>query len=84
MTGQPIYVGIVGYGKVGSGTYKTLLDNQESVDRKVGRLVRVKRVVDIDWSTPRPVGIGVPQEIQATEASVVLEFLDAAEAEEEG
>jgi len=35
MAEQPIYVGIIGYGKVGSGTYKTLLDNQESVeDRK--------------------------------------------------
>ncbi len=37
MSERPIYVGIIGYGKVGSGTYKTLLDNQESIDRKVGR-----------------------------------------------
>ena len=70
---QPIYVGIIGYGKVGSGTYKTLLDNQESIDRKVGRPVRVKRLADVDWSAPRPVDTAVPKELQATDASAVLD-----------
>ena len=70
---QPIYVGIIGYGKVGSGTYKTLLDNQSSIDRKVGRPVRVKRIADIDWSSPRPVEVSVPAELQTTEASAILD-----------
>jgi len=70
---HPIYVGIIGYGKIGSGTYKTLLDNQESIDRKVGRPVRVKRLVDVDWSRRRPVEIAIPDEMQATEASAVLD-----------
>ena len=48
MSRQPIYVGILGYGKIGTGTYKTLLDNQDSIDRKVGRPVRVKRLVDVE------------------------------------
>ena len=73
MAEQPIHVGIIGYGKVGSGTYKTLRDNQESIDRKVGRPVRVKRLVDVDWSAPRPVDTAVPAEMQATDVSAVLD-----------
>ena len=73
MAEQPIYVGIIGFGKIGSGTYKTLLDNQESIDRKVGRPVRVKMLVDVDWSAPRPVGVAVPAEMQATAAAAVLD-----------
>ena len=73
MAEQPIYVGIIGYGKVGSGTYKTLRDNQKSIDRKVGRPVRVKRLVDVDWSAPRPVDTAVPAEMQATDVSAVLD-----------
>jgi homoserine dehydrogenase len=70
---QPIYVAIIGYGKIGSGAYKTLLDNEQSIDHKVGRPVRVKRLVDIDWTAPRPVEIDIPPEMKATDASVVIE-----------
>ena len=57
MSEGPIYVGIIGYGKIGTGTLKTLLDNQENIDRKVGRQVRVKRLVDVDWTSPRPFAV---------------------------
>lgn len=70
MAEQPIYVGIIGFGIVGSGTYQTLRDNQVSIDQKVGRAVRVKRIADIDWSRPRPVE--VPKEVQTTDADVIL------------
>jgi len=73
MSEQPIYLGIIGFGNVGSGTYKTLLDNQESIDRKVGRPLRVKRVADIDWGRARPLGVVVPEELQVTEARAVLD-----------
>jgi homoserine dehydrogenase len=72
MTEQPIYVGIIGFGNVGSGTYKTLLDNQASIDRKVGRPVRVKRIADVDWSRPRPVKVDVPTEIRTTDARTLI------------
>jgi homoserine dehydrogenase len=72
-TGQPIWVGIIGFGNVGSGTYKTLLDNQDSIARKVGRPVRVKRVADLDWGRPRPVEVEVPAEVRASDANAVLE-----------
>jgi homoserine dehydrogenase len=72
MAERPILVGIIGYGKIGTGTYKTLLDNQDSIDRQVGRPVRVKRLVDVDWSSPRPVPIDIPSEMKATDADEVL------------
>ena len=72
MSEQPIYVGIIGFGTVGSGTYKTLLDNQASIDRKVGRPVRVKKIVDVDWSRPRITDVPVPPEVQSTDINDIL------------
>jgi len=68
MAGNPIYLGIIGFGKVGSGTYETLLSNQESIDRKAGRPVRIKKIADINWSAPRRVSVPVPKEMQTTDA----------------
>jgi homoserine dehydrogenase len=65
---RPVYVGIIGFGNVGAGTYKTLLDNQANIDRKVGRPVRVRKIADVDWSRPRPFGLAVPAELQVTDA----------------
>ncbi|MBN1460099.1 MAG: homoserine dehydrogenase [Armatimonadetes bacterium] len=78
MADHPIYVGILGFGKIGSGTYKTLVDNQASIDRKVGRPVRVKRLVDVDWTTPRPIDCEIPAELTSTSADDVLEDPDIA------
>jgi homoserine dehydrogenase len=73
MSERPIYVGIIGFGTVGSGTYRTLLDNQESIDRKVGRPVRVKKILDVDWSRPRITEVVVPKEVQTTDINDLLD-----------
>jgi homoserine dehydrogenase len=73
MSERPIYVGIIGFGVVGSGTYRTLLDNSQSIDRKAGRPLRVKRIADLDWSRSRPVEVAVPQELRSDDASAVLQ-----------
>lgn len=72
MAEQPIYVGIIGFGNVGSGTYQTLLENQVNIDRKVGRPLRVKKIADIDWSRPRPVTVNVPVEVQTKDAREII------------
>jgi len=72
MAAQPIYIGIIGFGNVGAGTYRTLLDNEASIERKVGRPVRVKRIADIDWARPRPMGVTAPRELQTTDARQVI------------
>jgi len=73
MAEQPIYVGIIGFGNIGSGTYKTLCDNQASIDRKVGGPLRVKRIADVNWSQARPVEVSVPEEMRTEDAAVVLD-----------
>jgi homoserine dehydrogenase len=70
---RPIYIGIIGFGNVGSGTYQTLIDNQESIDRKVGRPIRVRRIADVDWDRPRPVSVEVPPEARTEDARAVTD-----------
>lgn len=52
-----INVGLVGFGTVGSGTAKILIENQESIARKVGARINVKRIADLDITTPRQVTV---------------------------
>ena len=50
-----INVGIIGFGTVGSGTIRTLLDNEASITQKVGAKLNVARVVVRDLAKPRAV-----------------------------
>lgn len=52
-----INIGIIGFGKVGAGAVKLLLENGESIRRKVGSVLRVARIADIDITSPRPVQV---------------------------
>ena len=67
-----IRVGILGFGVVGSGTLKTLRDNEASIDLKVGAPVRVKWVADLDWTRPRPVEVAVEESQRTLEAEAVV------------
>ena len=49
-----INVGFLGCGNVGSGTIKVLQDNAESIQRKVGIPIRVKRVAVAHLNKSRP------------------------------
>jgi homoserine dehydrogenase len=72
MPEEPIYLGIIGFGNVGSGTYQSLLDNQGRIDRLVGRPVRVRRIADIDWTRPRPLPAPVPPELRTGDAKTII------------
>ena len=52
---RTIKIGLLGFGNVGSGAYALLNANLEDIQRKVGALVEVKRVVVRDTSKARPV-----------------------------
>ncbi len=54
---EVINVGIIGFGIVGSGAVRILVENQESIALKVGVPVRVKKIADLDITTPRPVKV---------------------------
>ena len=45
---QPIQVGLLGIGTVGSGTFKVLQRNQEEIRRRAGRGIEIAMVADLD------------------------------------
>lgn len=49
-------VGLVGFGTVGAGLARCLLNNQDLIDARAGRPVRLAKVADLDITTDR----GVP------------------------
>lgn len=72
MSGPPreIGVGLVGFGTVGSGTAKLLLENAEHLRRRVGVPVRLVRVADIDPS--REGAVALPPGVFGTDAMAVV------------
>jgi len=52
-----VKVAIVGFGTIGSGVARLLLERQERVFRHAGRRVELARVVDPDLSSPRNVAL---------------------------
>jgi homoserine dehydrogenase len=48
MTDNPIQVGLLGIGTVGSGTFKVLQRNQEEIRRRAGRGIVISMVADLD------------------------------------
>lgn len=42
-----VYIGIVGYGTVGSGVFEVLRTNRESIARRAGEEIAVKRICDL-------------------------------------
>jgi homoserine dehydrogenase len=41
---QQIRIGMLGFGTVGTGTYRMLVDNRESISRKIGREIDITRI----------------------------------------
>ena len=57
---NPIRVGLLGAGTVGSGTFNVLRRNQEEIQRRAGRGIEITMVADIDTARARAlVGDGV-------------------------
>ncbi len=57
---NPIQVGLLGIGTVGSGTFKVLQRNQEEIRRRAGRGIQITMVADLDTERARAVvGSGV-------------------------
>jgi homoserine dehydrogenase len=50
---KPIQVGLLGIGTVGSGTFKVLQRNQEEIQRRAGRAIRITVVADLDVARAR-------------------------------
>ncbi len=65
-----IGVGIIGFGTVGTGVAKVLLDNTTLIRRRLGVPVELVRIADLDISRDR--GILIPPGLLTTDAKQVL------------
>jgi homoserine dehydrogenase len=70
MTKKVINVGIIGFGTVGAGTAKILLDNAGTISSRSGFDVRVKNIADLDIKRDR--GIKLPAGVLTADAASVI------------
>ena len=68
---KDIRIGVIGFGIVGSGAVKILIEHADSIARKVGSRLIVKRIADLDITTPRPVEID--KSILTTNADLIID-----------
>lgn len=76
----PIRVGILGFGTVGEGTYRMLVDNEEEILRKIGAPVEVRRIGIRDPKKNRSLDSGIfttdlNSIINDPEIDVILELM---------
>jgi homoserine dehydrogenase len=64
-------VGLLGFGTVGAGAARILVENADLIQERIGRRLTLKRVVDLDIETPR--GVDLPPEILSTRVEDVLD-----------
>jgi len=55
MEKKKIRVGLVGFGTIGCGVAKIILENSETIEAKTGLKLELASVVDRDITSPRPV-----------------------------
>ena len=68
---KPVKVGLIGWGTIGAGTANLLLEEQDLIRRKLGRPLVLKKIADLDITSPRPGS--VPREILTTRADDILD-----------
>ena len=82
---QPLGVGLLGLGTVGSGVARVLLAKSDALERRIGRPVRISKVLVRDPSKPRQVRLEAPlvtdplEVIQDPTVEVVIEVIGGEE-----
>ena len=74
MTNSTAKVAIIGFGTIGSGVARLLLEHPERISRQAGRKVELVRIVDADVSRPR--NIVPPPGMLTPDLSAVLNDLE--------
>ncbi len=70
MKKDTVSVGIIGFGTVGSGTARILLENAAVIRERTGINITLKRIADLDITRDR--GISLPDGVLTTDAAAVL------------
>ncbi|MBA3061295.1 MAG: homoserine dehydrogenase, partial [Nitrospirae bacterium] len=65
-----INVGIIGFGTVGTGTAKILLENKDVISQRIGFDINLKKIADLDIKKSR--GIKLPEGILTANADEIL------------
>jgi homoserine dehydrogenase len=65
-----VFVGIIGFGTVGTGTVKILLSNSEIIRERTGLDIRLKRIADLDIERDR--GVSLPEGVLTTRVDDIL------------
>ncbi|PKN10334.1 MAG: homoserine dehydrogenase [Deltaproteobacteria bacterium HGW-Deltaproteobacteria-7] len=65
-----IYIGLIGWGNIGSGVVKLLKQNEELITKRLGAKIVLKKVADINITSPRAVKI--PKNLLTTDAREIL------------
>jgi homoserine dehydrogenase len=68
---KKIRIGLLGFGTVGSGMAKILLDNQDVIESRLGAGLELKWIADLDVKTDR--GVSVDKRILTTDAHMVID-----------
>ena len=68
---NPIKVGLIGFGTVGSGVVRLLTEQRELLARRLGSPLILKKVADLNLTRPRPVAL--PAGLLATRAEDILD-----------
>ena len=69
-----VNIGLLGFGTVGTGVAKILLEQEERIAHRLGKSVTLKKIVDLDISHDR--GLHLPKGILSADVSDVLENPD--------
>ena len=69
-----INVGIIGFGTVGSGTARILINNADIIKRRLGIPVVLKKMADLDIKKDR--GIKLDKDVLTTDADKILDDPD--------
>ncbi len=65
-----INIGLVGFGTIGAGVAKVLLENHEVISARLGAELKLKKIADLDITTDR--GVTIPDGILTTDIDQVI------------
>jgi homoserine dehydrogenase len=69
-----VNVGIIGFGIVGSGTAKILLENMDILKERLGFQIHLKRIADLDIERDR--GISIPDGVLTKDVNMIFDDPD--------
>jgi homoserine dehydrogenase len=68
---RAINVGIIGYGTVGSGVTRILVENRDLIKQRLGTDITIKKICDVDITRDR--GIAIDRSVLTTNSREVIE-----------